>query len=70
MADRIFSSSWRILEPYGSAQIASGAGGPSLANVPEADRDRVVDVMMAVAGRMSGQPLGDEARPVVEAMAV
>lgn len=29
----------------------------------------VVDVMMAVAGRMSGQPLGEEARPVVEAMA-
>jgi hypothetical protein len=41
-----------------------------LANVPEADRDRVVDVMMAVAGRMSGQPLGDQARPVVEGMAV
>jgi PPOX class probable F420-dependent enzyme len=35
------------------------------------DRDPqlVVDVMMAVGGRMSGQPLGDEARPVVEAMA-
>jgi PPOX class probable F420-dependent enzyme len=36
----------------------------------ERDRDLVVDVMMAVAGRMSGQPLGDEARPTVEAMAV
>jgi hypothetical protein len=33
------------------------------------DPDLVVDVMMAVAERMSGQPLGDEARPVVEAMA-
>jgi pyridoxamine 5'-phosphate oxidase-like protein len=29
----------------------------------------VVDVMMAVAGRMSGQPLPDEARPIVAAMA-
>jgi Pyridoxamine 5'-phosphate oxidase len=29
----------------------------------------VVDVMMAVGGRMSGQPLPDAARPVVEAMA-
>src|SRR5947208_11632046 len=36
----------------------------------ERDRDTVVDVMMAVAGRMSGQPLTDEARPVVEAMSV
>ena len=31
----------------------------------EHDRDLAVDVMMAVAGRMSGQPLGDEARPHV-----
>jgi hypothetical protein len=29
----------------------------------------VVDVMMAVAGRMSGTPLGDDARPFVEQMA-
>jgi PPOX class probable F420-dependent enzyme len=35
----------------------------------ERDRDLVVDVMMAVAGRMSGEPLGEEARPFVEAMA-
>ncbi len=35
----------------------------------ERDRDLVVDVMMAVAGRMSGQPLGEEGRPFVEAMA-
>ena len=34
----------------------------------ERDRDLVVDVMMAVAGRMSGQPLGDEARPYVAEM--
>ena len=33
------------------------------------DPDLVVDVMMAVGERMSGQPLGPEARPVVEAMA-
>ena len=35
----------------------------------ETDQDLVVEVMMAVAGRMSGQPLPDEARPVVRAMA-
>jgi PPOX class probable F420-dependent enzyme len=35
----------------------------------EHDRSLVVDVMMAVAGRMSGQPLGEEGRPFVEAMA-
>ncbi len=33
------------------------------------DPDLVVDVMMAVAGRMSGQPLSDDARPVVASMA-
>jgi PPOX class probable F420-dependent enzyme len=37
--------------------------------VIERDRDLVVDVMMAAAGRMSGQPLGEEARPFIEAMA-
>jgi hypothetical protein len=35
----------------------------------ERDRDLVVDVMTAVAGRMSGQELGEAARPAVEAMA-
>src|SRR5207244_1708432 len=35
----------------------------------ETDPDLVVDVMMAVAGRMSGQPLPDHARPMVQAMA-
>lgn len=38
--------------------------------VVENDPDLVVDVMMAVAGRMSGQPLGEEARPLVQQMAV
>ncbi|MDP7704650.1 MULTISPECIES: pyridoxamine 5'-phosphate oxidase family protein [unclassified Mycobacterium] len=32
------------------------------------DRNLAVDVMMAVAGRMSGQSLGAEARPSIEAM--
>src|ERR1700745_2608313 len=31
----------------------------------ERDHDLVVDVMMAVAGRMSGEPLPEEARPIV-----
>jgi PPOX class probable F420-dependent enzyme len=34
----------------------------------ERDRELAVDVMMAVAGRMSGQALPDEARPSVQAM--
>jgi PPOX class probable F420-dependent enzyme len=33
------------------------------------DPDLVIDVMMAVAGRMSGTPLPEDARPVVQAMA-
>lgn len=37
--------------------------------VVDADPGLVVDVMMAVAGRMSGEPLKDDARPFVEAMA-
>lgn len=37
--------------------------------VIEQDRDLVVEVMMAVAGRMSGQPLPAEGRPLVEKMA-
>lgn len=35
----------------------------------ERDPGLIVDVMMAVGGRMSGQPLGEDARPFVEAMA-
>ncbi len=34
----------------------------------DADHELAVDVMMAVAERMSGQPLGAEARPSIEAM--
>jgi len=34
----------------------------------ERDRDLTVDVMMAVGERMSGQPVGEVARPIVEAM--
>jgi PPOX class probable F420-dependent enzyme len=37
--------------------------------VVDSDADLVTDVMMAVAARMSGQALGEEARPVVAAMA-
>lgn len=37
--------------------------------IVDADPDLVVDVMMAVGGRMSGEPLSGDARPVVQAMA-
>lgn len=37
--------------------------------VVDEDPELVVDVMMAVAGRMSGEALPDEARPFVQAMA-
>ena len=37
--------------------------------VVDDDPEVVVDVMMAVAGRMSGEPLADDARPLVAAMA-
>ncbi|MGA1361832.1 MAG: pyridoxamine 5'-phosphate oxidase family protein [Ilumatobacteraceae bacterium] len=37
--------------------------------VVDRDPELVVDVMMAVAERMSGQPLGEDARPLVAAMA-
>jgi PPOX class probable F420-dependent enzyme len=37
--------------------------------VVDEDPDVVVDVMMAVGGRMSGEALGEDARPVVAAMA-
>ncbi|HXC49893.1 MAG TPA: pyridoxamine 5'-phosphate oxidase family protein [Candidatus Limnocylindrales bacterium] len=48
--------------PFAYLQVYCNAG-------VETDPDVVVDVMMAVAGRMSGQPLPAEARPVVETMA-
>ena len=38
--------------------------------VVERDPELVVDVMMAVGGRMSGTPLGEEARPFVRQMAI
>jgi hypothetical protein len=37
--------------------------------VIDTDKDLVIDTMMAVGGRMSGNPLGEDARPIVEAMA-
>jgi Pyridoxamine 5'-phosphate oxidase len=33
------------------------------------DLDLVTDLMMAVGGRMSGEPLGEDARPIVASMA-
>ena len=36
----------------------------------DSDPDLVIDVMMAVGERMSGHPLGEEARPVVREMAL
>jgi hypothetical protein len=38
--------------------------------VVDRDPTLIVDVMMAVGGRMSGEPLGEEARPFVEQMAI
>lgn len=38
--------------------------------VVERDPEVVVDVMMAVGGRMSGEPLGEEARPFVAQLAI
>ena len=37
--------------------------------VVDDDPDLVVDVMMSVGGRMSGEPLAEDARPFVVAMA-
>jgi hypothetical protein len=37
--------------------------------VVDTDPGLVIDVMMAVAGRMSGEPLKEDARPFVAAMA-
>jgi len=48
--------------PFAYAQVYCGAS-------VDDDLSLVVDVMMAVGGRMSGTPLGEEARPFVEAMA-
>jgi PPOX class probable F420-dependent enzyme len=48
--------------PFGYLQVYCDA-------VVDDDPELVVDVMMAVGGRMSGEPLPDDARPVVAAMA-
>ena len=37
--------------------------------VIDRDRDLAVDVLMAVAGRMSGQPVSEDTRPFFESMA-
>lgn len=66
VADRDEKVSLCILDerwPFAYLQVYADA-------TVERDRDLVVDVMMAVAGRMSGQPLPDDARPTVEAMAI
>jgi hypothetical protein len=54
----VLDESW----PVGYLQVYCDA-------VVDTDPALVVDVMMAVAGRMSGEPLGDDARPFVQAMA-
>jgi hypothetical protein len=48
--------------PYSYLQVYCNA-------VIDNDAELLVDVMMAVAERMSGEPLGPELRPVVKAMA-
>jgi hypothetical protein len=48
--------------PFAYVQVYADA-------VIERDPHVVTDVMMAVGGRMSGEPLAEEARPFVEAMA-
>ncbi len=59
--DRLGKASLCILNeqwPVGFLQVYCDA-------VVDTDPELAVDVMMAVGGRMSGQPLGDEARPFV-----
>ena len=56
------SNSHRQRWPFNYLQVYADA-------TLDEDRDLAVDVMMAVAGRMSGQPLGEAARPQVAAMA-
>lgn len=48
--------------PFSYLQVSCDA-------VVDEDPDLVVDVMMAVAARMSGEPLAEDARPFVAAMA-
>lgn len=66
VADRDEKVSLCILDerwPFAYLQVYADA-------TVERDRDLIVDVMMAVGGRMSGHTLPDNARPAVEAMAV
>lgn len=63
--ERLGKASVLVLDeqwPVGYLQVYCDA-------VVDRDPTLVVDVMMAVAGRMSGTPLGEDARPFVEAMA-
>ena len=63
--DRIGKVSLCVLDerwPFSYLQVYCDA---SVEDAP----DLVVDVMMAVAGRMSGEPLDEDARPFVAAMA-
>jgi hypothetical protein len=63
--DRLGKASILVLDeqwPVGYLQVYCDA-------VVDRDPTLVVDVMMAVAGRMSGEPLGEDARPFVEQMA-
>jgi hypothetical protein len=48
--------------PFAFVQVYADA-------VIDRDRELVLDVMMAIAGRMSGQQPGEEARPFAAAMA-
>lgn len=48
--------------PFSFLQVYANA-------VIEDDRDLILDVMLAIGERMSGQPIGDEGRPFVEEMA-
>jgi hypothetical protein len=63
--DRLGKVSILVLDekwPMGYLQVYCNA-------VVDRDPEVVVDVMMAVAERMSGEPLGEDARPFVAAMA-
>ncbi len=63
--DRLGKASLCILNeqwPVGFLQVYCDA-------VVDSDPDLTVDVMMAVGGRMSGEPLGEDARPFVAQMA-
>ena len=60
----------RILRDEGLHVVEAPSGARALELLAKVRVDLLVtDVMMAVAGRMSGTPLPEEARPAVEAMA-